>query len=97
MLSKDEKERLVNANYYLEQDFFLIPQIDRNEIVLKYLAWKRMRNLVRNKKEKNFYTKFHWYIEDNNLVEDWNIFEKEEILSFASQWCEKNQIKFTIK
>ena len=30
-------------------------------------------------------------------LDDWNKFEKAELIHFAAAWCEENQIKFTVK
>ena len=95
--SEEEKLILVNKEIYQREDFLLIPKKDFQEIVVKYLIKKNNSKLLREKESKDFYKKFHWYIEDNLLVEEWKYFEKTELIYFASAWCEQNQIKFTVK
>lgn len=95
--SIEERQVFINIDTYETNDFLLIPQIERNEIVEKYLINRNNQSLLRKKGDKDFNRKFHWYIEDNHLVDDWNHFEKSILITFASRWCEKNQIKFTVK
>jgi len=95
--SIEERQELINAETYKTDDFILISQMERNEIVEKYLVKNRNYKLLLNRKDYNFYDKFHWYIEDNNLVNDWNSFERFELIKFAVVWCKKNKIRFTTK
>jgi len=95
--SVEERQGLINTDTYEGSDFLLIPQIERNEIVEKYLINKNIGSLLRKKEDKDLYRKFHWYVEDNHLVDDWKHFEQSELIVFASEWCEQNQIKFTGK
>jgi len=95
--SADERQRLLSTDTYEETTFLLIPQIDRNEIAAKYLVEKNNRNLLREREVEDFYRKFHWYVEDNHLANDWNHFEKLELIRFAATWCERNQLRFTGK
>lgn len=95
--SEDERKDLINADARKENDFILIPQIDRNKIVAKYLIEKNNRKLLREKEDEYFYNEFRRYIEGNRLVEDWNHFEKAELIAFASEWCALNQIKCSAK
>lgn len=95
--SKEERQSLINSNTYETKKFIPIPQIGRNEIVEKYLIKNNNKNLLRKFKSRDFYRIFHRYIEENHLVDDWNDFEKSELIEFASMWCEENQIKFTSK
>ena len=95
--SEEERQGLIISKTYEASDFFLIPQLYRNEIVKKYLSIKNNQNLLRKIEDKDFYRKFHWYIEDNHLVDDWNHFEQLELISFAAEWSKQNQRKFTMK
>lgn len=95
--SVEERQGLISADNYEANDFLLIPQIERNEIVRKYLINGNNKNLLRKKGDKDFYRKFHWYLEDNHLVDDWRHFEQSELIAFASEWCEQNQVEFTLK
>ncbi len=95
--SEEERQGLIFSGTNEASDFLLIPQINRNEIVKKYLSQKNNKNLLRKEEDKDFDRKFHWYIEDNHLVDDWNRFEQSELIAFASEWCKQNQIKFTLK
>ncbi len=95
--SIEERQVFINVDTYEANDFLLIPQMERNEIVEKYLINRSNQNLLRKKANKDFYRKFHWYTEDHHLVDDWNHFEQSVLIAFASEWCEKNQIEFTKK
>ena len=95
--SKEEKCRLINTEICHVDDFLQIPRKDFDEIVVKFLLEKNNVSLLRKKEEKDFYRKFHWYTEDNHLVNDWRDFEEAELIAFASEWCDQNQIKFTVK
>ena len=93
--SAEERQELINADTFRTNAFLLIPQLERNEIAIKYLTEKNNQKLLRKREHKDFYQRFHWYTEDNYLVDDWNSFEKSELITFASMWCEQNQIEFT--
>ena len=95
--SVEEQQGLINEDIYEANDFLLIPQIELSKIMEKYLIIKNNQSLLRKKGDKDFYRKFHWYIEDNHLVDDWQHFEQSELIAFASEWCEQNQIEFTVK
>ena len=93
--SQDERQELMNNGVFQKESFLLIPQIDRDEIVAEYLILKNNRRLLRQKNDKDFFMKFHFYTEGNRLVEEWNDFEEAKLIQFGSEWCEENQIKFT--
>lgn len=95
--SAEEKQVFINNDTCEENDFIIIPQLERIEIVEKYLNNINNKSLLLKKKNKDFYSKFHWFIEDNHLVDDWNHFEKNELIVFASAWCNQNKINYTIK
>lgn len=95
--SKKERDELINFETFDTSDFLIIPQINRNEIVVKYLTEKNNQSLLRKQNDKDFYHRFHWYTEDNLLVDEWIDFEKTELIKLAVKWCEQNQIKFTMK
>ena len=97
MCNKDEKHELIYSDLFVESDFLPIPQIDRNDIVVKYLTEKNNRKLIRQRNDKEFFGIFHIYTEDNRLVEEWLDFEKTELINYAAAWCEQNQIKYTLK
>lgn len=95
--SQAERNNLTGSNIIEQSDFLLLPKIGRNEIVAKYLVQKNNKKLLSNKGDEDFFYKFHWYIEDNHLVDEWQNFEKRELMNFAANWCEQNDIKFTLK
>ena len=95
--STEERHELIDSKTHQTADFLLIPKKESHEIVVKYLLQKNSQKLLRKKDDKDFRQKFHWYTEDKHLVEEWERFEEEELMSFASKWCEENQIKFTSK
>ena len=92
-----EYETLINLEIFVKNDFLLIPQNNRNEIMVKYLIKKNNQNLLQKQNDKDFCQKFHWYLEDNLLVDEWNCFENKELVNTAIKWCEQNQITFTLK
>ncbi len=95
--SAEEQQASIISDTYEVGDYLLIPQIDRNEIVKKYLSANNIQNLLHKQEDKDFDRIFHWYIEDNHLTDDWNYFEQSELSTFASKWCEQNQIRYTLK
>lgn len=94
--SIEERQELINIETYGVNDFLLIPQMDRNEIVIKFLKEKCNQKLLWKQHETRSFGKFHDYIEDNHLVEAWNNYEKSELIKFVSAWCEQKSIEFTI-
>ncbi len=95
--SIEERQELINIETYGVNDFLLIPQMDRNEIVIKFLKEKCNKKLLWIQNKTQSFGKFHDYIEENHLVEAWRNYEKSELIKFASVWCEQNNIEFTIK
>lgn len=97
--SQEEMQIIINDEIQGRNDFILIPQIDRCEIVENYLRNRNDRKMINhvNEIKSGNFRLFHWYIEDNNLTDDWNSFEKDKLISFAANWCLKNAIKYTTK
>lgn len=95
--SVEERQVLISDDTYESNDFLLIPQIERNEIVERYLIKRNNKSLLRKKGDKDFDRRFHWFIEDYQLADDWKHFEQSELIAFASEWCKQNQIEFTEK
>lgn len=92
-----DRQELINLEIFDAGDFVSIPQTNRNEIVVKYLTKKNNKNLLCKQNDKDFFHKFHWYTEDNLLVDEWDDFEKAELINLAVRWCEQNQIRFSLK
>lgn len=92
-----DRQELINLEIFDAGDFVSIPQTNRNEIVVKYLTKKNNKNLLCKQNDKDFYQNFHWYTEDNLLVDEWDDFEKAESINLAVRWCEQNQIRFSLK
>lgn len=97
IFSEDERQELINTDLYQTEDFVLIPQMERNEIAALFLRKYNNKSLLREKSSNEFFHQFHWYIEDNHLVNEWQIFEQEELLKFAVDWCQRNRINYTEK
>ena len=95
--TSEERQELINSDTYLRDDFLPIPQIDRDVIVRKYIDQFNRHSRLERLNGDDFFHKFHWFIEDNRLTEDWSKFEEKELLLFAVAWCEHNQIKYTAK
>lgn len=95
--SGEERQELIDEETYEAGDFLLIPQLERDEIVKKFLARNNEQSLLRKTGDEALFPGFHRYLEDNHLTDEWNQFEKSELIAFASDWCERNQIEFTVK
>jgi len=95
--SKEERQDLINTDIYRLDDFLPVPQLDRDDIVIAFLDKHNEKKMIREALNGNLFHKFHWYVEDNKLVDDWELFEKEELLRFAMGWCEQNHINYTCK
>lgn len=95
--STEERQEIINSESYDPDSFLLIPQIERDDIALKFIQEIGDIKLLHQQQKSNNFGKFQDYLEDNNLVYEWLKFEKSELKAFASAWCEKNQIIFTAK
>ncbi len=95
--SEIERQESINSDESNKCDFQKIDQIDRNEIVSKYLVDKNNKRLLRKSDDKDYFSKFHCYVEENLLVEDWYMYEKKELTEYAAEWCKQKNIRYSLE
>lgn len=95
--NEEERLQLIYNGVYIRDDFVLIPQINRYDIAIDFLKIKNMKKILHKIEISDFDQMFHWFIEDNNLKDEWHNFEEIKLIEFAAKWFDQNQIKYTLK
>ena len=76
----------------------LIPQINESGIAKQFIV--HMKNNKLNKlldTDAHFLNRFHIQINDLSLYDQWIAYRKDYYIQAAIEWCEANQINYTIK
>ena len=96
-VSMEKRQEMINIDTYQPDDFLYVSQLDRNDIVIDFLNKHNEKRLIRGVSTDDLFHVFHWFIEENMLLDEWKEFEKQKLLEFAVSWCEKNCVKYTRK
>jgi|GEM_PF-5832818 len=88
---------------YGEDNFIVIPRMDYEEIVRKFLKriskvrqqWFHAHNMPQS--DFDFCHAFHCFYEETGCYEEFAAFEKSILCKFAVEWCEEQGIAYTLE
>lgn len=88
--------------FYDNPSFLALPYIKaplyrelKNDFLEKYFP--RKSKFFKNLDNNSFEDYFHLTVNDNLLLDDWYKYEDEYKIKLLQEWCEKNNIYYTLK
>lgn len=81
-------------------DLLKIPKIDNTQIKRLYVSQqlniKSLMNKLLRTPEDEFIHSFHLLIENSEFADEWYRFYESKLLQFAADWCNENNIRYTL-
>lgn len=84
------------------KNYLRIPRIDSNSLALEYIGEKSVPQKTKRKLKKftedpKFGSYFHRTVNDEGLYDDWSEFQKKREYEIAENWCNANNIRYSLK